>query len=482
MCSGGDIVRDENGALGVFQNLTANPTSVQGLNHCIAYGELPGHKTTQSDAIKAYVQSILKSEHKTWVSLPYELWPKGWEKEFTKPVVLLIKSLYGHPEAGAHWENHLTKILIDPKIMKGEKVPEFPSVFFFQESRLMLAVYVDDFTLSGPAEAHDAFWTLLEKHVDLEDYTPLGRVLGRQHVPVIYEGERALAFDMTEYAAQACELYTSLSASKPRRKAATPFVPDGSLCEADDDVRGELAGDACSVLMKDLWLGRLARPDLIKPIGFLATQVQNWTVNCDKQLYRLMCYIHTTRDYQLVGRILDPADQLKLVLFVDADFCGDRLHTKSTSGGFLVLVGPRSFFPLAWVSKTQTSTSRSTTESETISLAHSLFLEALPALSLWEQLLNRTVELWCLEDNEATIKVVQKGFSAKLRHIGRVHKVNLGSLSETFAEPNIMLMYVNTKEQAADIFTKGLEACKWQPALDMLQIVPGHLLKPIKMG
>ena len=60
--------------------------------------------------------------------------------------------------------------------------------------------------------------------------------------------------------------------------------------------------------------------------------------------------------------------------------------------------------------------------------------------------------------------------------------MDLGSLSETFAEPNIMLMCVNTKEQAAYIFTKALEACKWQPALDMLQVVPGHLLKPIKMG
>ena len=77
----GDIVRDENGALGVFQNLAANPTSVQGLNHCIAYGGLPGHKTTQADAVKAHAQSILKSKHKTWVSLPYELWPKGWEKD-----------------------------------------------------------------------------------------------------------------------------------------------------------------------------------------------------------------------------------------------------------------------------------------------------------------------------------------------------------------------------------------------------------------
>ena len=49
----------------------------------------------------------------------------------------------------------------------------------------------------------------------------------------------------------------------------TPFCPEGSLTPEDDLEAGELAGDACKVLMKCLWLGRLARPDIIKPIGDL---------------------------------------------------------------------------------------------------------------------------------------------------------------------------------------------------------------------
>ena len=77
----GDIVKDQNGALGVFQNLSASLTSVQALNHTLAYGALPGHKTTQADAMKTYVQSLLKAKHKIWVSLPPELWPKGWEHQ-----------------------------------------------------------------------------------------------------------------------------------------------------------------------------------------------------------------------------------------------------------------------------------------------------------------------------------------------------------------------------------------------------------------
>ena len=55
----------------------------------------------------AYVQSLLDSKCATLVQLPPELWLEEWKGKYFKPIVLLVKSLYGHPEAGAHWENHL---------------------------------------------------------------------------------------------------------------------------------------------------------------------------------------------------------------------------------------------------------------------------------------------------------------------------------------------------------------------------------------
>ena len=61
----GDCARDEYGAAAVYQELGANPTSVQGLNNCLAYGSLPGHKTTAADAVKAYIQALLRSQHQT---------------------------------------------------------------------------------------------------------------------------------------------------------------------------------------------------------------------------------------------------------------------------------------------------------------------------------------------------------------------------------------------------------------------------------
>jgi hypothetical protein len=428
---------------------------------------VPGRKTTAADAVKAYIQSLLKSKHPTWIELPRELWPKSWVGKYTRPVVLLIKALYGHPESGAHWEAHLESIVRD---LGGKPVNNHPSSYFFKESGLLLTVYVDDLLLSGPADAHAAFWAALRPKVDLEEVTSLERFLGRGHDEVNVDGKRALAFNVQEYAQSSVDLYLSLPGSKPLRKASTPFLPEGALLASDDDSKGELAPVACKILMKLLWLARLSRPDLIKPIGDLARDVQKWSVNNDKALYRLVCYVQSTLEYRLTGTVNDPLDQLKLKLYVDADFAGDRINAKSTNGGFLCLSGPNTFFPLQWISRRQTSVSRSTTESEVVSLAHSLFLEALPMCDMFDCILGRDVELEVLEDNEATIKIVRKGYSSKLRHISRTHRVNLASVKEVFENPNIALNYVGTLEQVADIFTKALEPQKWGAALDMLHM------------
>ena len=83
---------------------------------------------------------------------------------------------------------------------------------------------------------------------------------------------------------------------------------------ADDDERGQMSANACRVVMKDLWLARLARPELVKPIGDLASQVQNWTVNSDRALHRLMCYMHSTTEHVLCGHVRDPIEKLSLRL------------------------------------------------------------------------------------------------------------------------------------------------------------------------
>ena len=67
----GDCAKDEHGSAAVCQELVANPTSVQGINACVAYGSLPGNCSTAADAINAYVQAYLKGNRKTWIHTAY---------------------------------------------------------------------------------------------------------------------------------------------------------------------------------------------------------------------------------------------------------------------------------------------------------------------------------------------------------------------------------------------------------------------------
>ena len=62
---------------------------------------------------------------------------------------------------------------------------------------------------------------------------------------------------------------------------------------------------------------------------------------------------------------------------------------------------------------------------------------------------------------------MKKVYSSKLRHVGRTHKVNIASLHDTVSIDSVIIEYVQTHLQAADIFTKSLEPQKWGNALTL---------------
>ena len=63
----------------------------------------------------------------------------------------LRKSLYGHPESGAHWARYLERAVVK---LGGQPVDGHPSTFFFKERNLLLTVCVDGLLLSGSAASH----------------------------------------------------------------------------------------------------------------------------------------------------------------------------------------------------------------------------------------------------------------------------------------------------------------------------------------
>ena len=66
------------------------------------------------------------------------------------------------------------------------------------------------------------------------------------------------------------------------------------------------------------------------------------------------------------------------------------------------------------------------------------------------------VLLYVFEDNEAVIKMIIKGRSSTMRHVSRNHRVALDWLfGRINLDPKIQIKYIDTKNQLADILTKG---------------------------
>ena len=242
-----------------------------------------------------------------------------------------------------------------------------------------------------------------------------------------YPGKLPQSLTMRAYAQDIVMDYLRITNGKLKH-VNTPFFANGDI--ETDDSRGELADKASSILMKMMWLAHLARPDLLRVTTWLATKIQKWCSSCDVALFRAICYIESTKSHLLTGYVNDEPEDVFVEFFVDADLCGSSEDCYSTSGAWIQLSGKGThLFHYVGSARNRPSVSRSTTESETVVLANSLFEEAIPLAELFSTLLQRNVLLRMREDNEACAKVCTAGYSKKLRHLKRVHKINQNQLS-----------------------------------------------------
>ena len=480
----GNNTRDENSNIALFDDTASSPAAMEAGKAVDAYGLLPGHAVQQADAQQAYIQCELGGDTITWVRLPVEFWPQSWhDAGYIDPVVPLVKALYGHPRAGHCWEEFSHKVLVS----KGfEPIRGWRSCFWHKALRLFLAVYVDDFKLSGPSENMAEGWRLISKGtrgvdaIDIDEPTALDKYLGATHressATVDGRKVRTMEYDMSGFMQQCVDLYMDCAAARgadPKHRVLkpvpTPFVDIGD--EGPDPEQGALQPDAARVLMKILYAARVERYDLLRAVSFLASRITTWTRECDALLHRLISYIDCTKTLCLKGYVGDSADKVRLTLWTDADLAGCRKTRRSPSGVFIALTGPNTWFPLNAISKKQTSVSHSTPEAELVALDHGVRAEGLPALDLWEVILGRSVVLDVKEDNQAALIIATSGKNPNIRHMSRTHGVCCAGLHEILTRNpgTILAEYCTTGGMAADVFTKPFtEAGKWRRALDLV--------------
>jgi len=112
-------------------------------------------------------------------------------------------------------------------------------------------------------------------------------------------------------------------------------------------------------------------------------------------------------------------------------------------------------FPLASMSKKQSSVTTSTTEEELIALYFMVKTELIPAMYIWDTLFQRQVKLHVFEDNQSVLYIVTTGKNQTMRHMERVHRVSMAWLYEIYDRfENVSWHYATSKEMVADLYTK----------------------------
>eukprot|EP00971_Amphidinium_carterae_P183811 3648649-Amphidinium_carterae.1 len=192
----------------LFKQLSNSPVTMSSARTAMAIGLINGRKVQLRDASQAYLQSWINTkEHTpTFIILPKEWWPDEWfDKQgkplYHSPVCRLTKALYGHPESGAVWEKHLSKVL---KNLQWRPVEGHASTWVKDlpngDGTASLVVYVDDMMMCAPENACDRLWHEIDSRIEFKDPPEdVSKYLGAGHRIDIKNGSIHMEVEMHDY-------------------------------------------------------------------------------------------------------------------------------------------------------------------------------------------------------------------------------------------------------------------------------------------
>ena len=483
--------------MGTTDGLYGTPISISNARYVLAVAALRSWGVEVADVEGAYLTADLGGPP-VYLRMPERLWrAAGVSPEKTAgvadPCLRVQKAMYGLPRSGFDWFSHADDTLtkIGWKRMAG-----VDSVYLKDDG--LLALYVDDLMLAGPAHSRRREWAAIRRTIKLRgDPGPISRFLG-VHFSVRRTGHHAstIRAAQPEYISSVVGKYNEAAPLKASPRA-TPAA--GKRDPQDED--GDRAGDCRSHVGALMYIARASRPDITCAVNHLARRVSGWTKADDADLAHLMGYLQATEDFGLEMEIdvRDRKAQVWLELFVDADHAGgdDR---RSTGGWVLVLRGAHgSRAVLDWASRRQAAVARSSGEAETTALhdaIRSLVREeqaevvdaaklsvgvnralcagGIPALDFIEKALGAPVELRVFVDATVCLAAATKGTSKQMRYLTKTQGVDLFWLRDAVKNAPLDLRKVSTADNIADIMTKPLPGPRTVLLRDMLGVRDKH--------
>ncbi|KAK6151951.1 hypothetical protein DH2020_014586 [Rehmannia glutinosa] len=403
----------------------------------LAYAAHKNFIVYQMDVKSAFLNGILEEE-------VYVKQPPGFEqKTIGDKVYKLKKALYGLKQAPRAWYDTLSQFLTDNGFTKG-KVDR--TLFRIQdgESILLVQIYVDDIIFgSTNKEMCDKFSNLMQGIFEMSMMGELTFFLGLQ----VKQLKDRTFISQTKYTIDLMKKFGMEEKSSVK-------IPMNTSVKMDMDADGKPVDQTRyrALIGSLLYLTETSRPDINFAVGICArfqSAPKESHMTTSKRILRYL------KGCQEVGLWYPKEDGFKLIGYSDSDYAGCRVDRKSTYGTCQMLKNRL----VSWFSKKQNSIATSTAEARYIDAGNCCAQVLWMRQQLRDYEIEEKKEIPIMCDNTSAIAITQNPvLHSRTKHID----VRYHFIRDHVEKKDIILEYISTDKQLADIFTKPLYESRFE--------------------
>lgn len=402
----------------------------------------------QADVIAAYLNGYLDEEI-------YMIQPPGIE-DGTSRVCQLIKGLYGLKQSGRVWyqsaHEQLNKM--------GFKCLDSDQGLYVKGSptTAIICLYVDDMIITAEdLDTIQAIKDTFHKSFKIVDGGNLSYILGLQ----ITRSDSFLSISQETYVLKIAKRF-GLDQSKPVN---TPLPSNFSMTESDkaEPLTSDQQKVYQSMIGAVMYAAMGTRVDIAFTLQLLSRRLQSPTKSHLALAKHLVRYLLSTSKYCLNYTIGQSKGHPHLTTYCDADYSGDVETARSTTG----VITTYNNGIITWISRRQECVALSTLEAEYIALCEAT-KETVWMRSILAQLGKEQQDPTVLHaDNQgANAYTKDNQFHRRTKHIN----VRFHYIREKVQDKTVIVKYISTGEQQADILTKPLQRVKHHDAVVQLNL------------
>ncbi|RVW17578.1 Retrovirus-related Pol polyprotein from transposon RE1 [Vitis vinifera] len=398
----------------------------------------------QFDIKNAFLNRELEEE--VFMMLP----PGFCKEEEETRVCKLKKSLYGLKQSPRAWFDRFAKVIKNQGYQQGQS----DHTMFFKQSNdgrmTILIVYVDDIILTGDDTGEvERLKKVLATEFEVKDLGQMRYFLGME----VARSRKGISISQRKYVLDLLTK-TGMLGCKPSDtpiKARNRMESDGKPVDREKYQR--LVG-------RLIYLSH-TRPDIAFAVSVVSQYMHSPKESHLEAVYKILRYLKGSPGR---GLFFKKSDSKKVEIYTDADWAGAADDRRSTTGYCTYVWGNL----VTWRSKKQSVVTRSSAEAEFRAVAQGM-CEGLWLKKLLEELcitIELPIKLYC--DNKAAISI----FHNPVQHDRTKHiEMDRHFIKEKIEKGIICMTYIPTREQLANIFTKGLQKSSFEDFIGKLDMI-----------